>query len=140
MPVEITDNEYKKFKELLDNEREREKQEEYKKEFFIEQLTEKVDMLLDLNKTYGPMEAYALTFTRFINNDFKAHKTDVLWFNWSEIQKYLTDRCLEIDKKGKKSFREHLHERGIKTNINRKYNTFKISKVSPKKLLKEGFR
>lgn len=134
---EITDNEMLKFKELLDNEKRREEQEKLKSEFFIEQLSEKVDILLDLNKTYGSVEAYALTFTRFMNNDFKAHGVDFMWFNWSEIQKYLTDRCLEMDVKGKKklkkSFREHLLNRGIKTNINRKYNTFKVSKCQPRK-------
>lgn len=137
LPKEISDDEYKKFKELLDNEKKREEQNKVKKEFFIEQLSEKVDMLLDLNKTYGPVEAYALTFTRFLTNDFKAHGVDVLWFNWSEIQKYLTNKCLEHDNKGrkmlKKSFREHLLNRGIKTKINRKYNTFKVSKCQPRK-------
>jgi len=137
MPVEISDEEYKKFKELLDGEKRREEEKKLEKEFFIEQLSEKVDILLDLNKSYGPIEAYALTFTKFITNDFKAHKTDVLWFNWSEIQKYLTERCLENDKFGrkalKKSFREHLLDRGIKTFINRKYNTFKVSKCRPRK-------
>lgn len=141
MPVEISDDEYKKFKELLDNEKRREEQEKLKSEFFIEQLSEKVDMLLDLNKTYGSVEAYALTFTKFINNDFKAHGVDVLWFNWTEIQRYLTDRCLDNDqlgkKKLKKSFREHLLNRGVKTHINRKYNTFKVSKCPPRKKKKK---
>jgi len=137
MPIEISDKEYKKFKELLDQEKRREEQEKLKSEFFIEQLSQKVDMLLDLNKTYGSVEAYALTFTKFILNDFKAHKIDVLWFNWSEIKRYLTERCLEDDEKGrkrlKKSFREHLLDRGIKTHINRKYNIFKVSKCQPRK-------
>jgi len=137
MPVEITDDEYKKFKELIDKENRREDEEKLRKEFFIEELSQKVDMLLDLNKSYGPIEAYALTFTKFIHNDFKAHKTDVLWFNWSQIKKYLTDKCLEDDYKLKKSFREHLLYRGIKTNINRKYNTFKVSKCQPKKKTKK---
>ena len=138
---EITDEEYKKFKELLDKEKRREEEEKLRKEFFIEQLSEKVDMLLDLNKTYGPVEAYALTFYKFLVNDFKAHKTNVLWFSWSEIQRYLTERCLEKDHLGrqrlKKSFRDKLLERGIKCQINRKYNTFKVSKCQPKKKTKK---
>ena len=138
---EITDEEMLKFKELIDKENRRIEDEKINKQFFIEQLTEKVDILLDLNKSYGPIEAYALTFTKFINNDFIANKTDILWFNWFEIQRYLTDRCLEKDALGrtrlKKSFREHLLYRGIKTNINRKYNTFKVSKCQPKKKIKK---
>lgn len=138
---DISEEEYKKFKELLDQEKRREEQEKLKSEFFINQLSEKVDMLLDLNKTYGSVEAYALTFTKFILNDFKAHKTDVLWFNWSEIQRYLTERCLEDDEMGrkrlKKSFREHLLNRGVKTHIDRKYNTFKVSKCQPRKKKKK---
>ncbi len=138
---EITDEEMLKFKELIDQEKRREEQEKLKSEFFIEQLSQKVDMLLDLNKSYGTVEAYALTFTKFILNDFKAHGVDVLWFNWSEIQRYLTDRCLSKDELGKttlkKSFREHLLDRGIKTHINRKYNTFKVSKTLPRKKTKK---
>lgn len=138
---EITEEEYKKFKELLDKEKKREEEEKLRKEFFIEQLSEKVDMLLDLNKTYGPIEAYALTFYKFLQNDFKAHKTDTLWFSWSEIQRYLTDRCLEKDHLGrkrlKKSFRDKLLERGIKCQIDRKYNTFKVTTCPPKKRKKK---
>ena len=138
---EITDEEMKKFKELIDQEKRREEQEKLNKEFFIEQLSQKVDMLLDLNKTYGPIEAYALTFTKFLLNDFKAHGVDVLWFNWSEIQRYLTERCLDKDVLGKtklkKSFREHLLDRGIKTYIDRKYDTFKVSKCQPRKKSKK---
>lgn len=137
MSPEISEEEFLKFKELLDKEKEREKTEKIRKEIYIDQLSKKVDALLDLNKSYGPIEAYALTFYKFLVNDFKAHKTDTLWFSWTEIQRYLTNVCMEKDPFGRtrlsKAFREHLLDRGIKTNINRKYNTFKVSKCQPRK-------
>ncbi len=137
---EITEVEMKKFKELLDKEKEEKNHLVMSREIYLDQLSQRVDALIDLNKTYGPMQAYALTFSKFILNDFEAHKTDTLFFSWSEIQKYLTERCLAKDYKGrialKKDFRERLKERGIATRINRKWNTFKVFKCLPKKRTK----
>ncbi|MHA1408781.1 MAG: hypothetical protein ACTSQY_00435 [Candidatus Odinarchaeia archaeon] len=134
---EITEEEMKKFKELIEKEKRWRKIEEAKKTFSIKELSKKVDLLLDLNKSYGPMEAYALTFANFLKNDFRKNKTNVLWFSWSEMQRYLTDVCLEFDKNGnktlKKSFRERLKERGFRMKINRRWNTLEIRKTKPSK-------
>lgn len=136
----ITKEEQKKFKELLDKEKRDIEKQKFDKEFFIEQLSERVDNLLDLNKSYGPIEAYSVTFSKFLTNDFKAHETDTLHFKWSEIKRYLTSRCLARDKGGwrlKKVFREHLLDRGFKTRINRRWDTFQVKKTSPRKRVKK---
>lgn len=126
-----------KFKELLDKERQERKREEIKKEIFIKDLRSRVDDLLDLNKTYGPVEAYALTFAKFLKDEFMAHDTDVLWFQWGEMQRYLTDICMEIGPKGvtqlKRLFKKHLLNRGYSTRISRKYDTFRVGKIKPRK-------
>lgn len=138
---EITKEEMAKFKELLDKENQIRKDEALDKGFFLEQLTQKVDELIDLNKTYGPVEAYAVTFCKFLRNDFKAHKTDTLHFKWSEIKRYLTNRCLAKDERGnlrlRKRFRTHLLNRGYKTRINRRWDTFQVKKTKPRKILKK---
>ena len=138
---EITDEEMKKFKELIEKDKQREKEDKVRKEIYIDKLSENVDILLDLNKSYGPIEAYALTFANFLKNDFKAHETDVLWFSWSEIQRYVTEKCLERDQKGNlmlnNSFRQHLLSRGFKTRVNRQYDTFKVEKCQPRKRRKK---
>ena len=129
---EITEKEMELFKELVNRENQRRKDERVKKELFIEELSVRTQALLDLNKSYGPVEAYAVTFAKFMTNDFKAHKCDELWFNWEEIQNYLTDVCLIIGYKGqtqlKQSFRDNLKNRGICMRIDREYNTVKIFK------------
>lgn len=125
------------FKELLAREKRRKKDERVSNELFIEELSKRTQALLDLNKSYGPIEAYAITFAKFLENDFKAQKTDVLWFNLEELQNYLTDVCLKVNEKGEKdiktSFRRNLKDRGICMLINRQYNTVKIFKCEKRK-------
>jgi hypothetical protein len=137
---EISEEEYKKFKELLEAQKKREEEKKVKKELFLEELSARTQALIDLNKTYGPVEAYAVTFAKFIENDFKVNKTNVLWFNWEELQNYLTDVCLMtrwgtgvIDMK--RSFRRNLKDRGICFKIDRKYNTVKVYKCQKRKTI-----
>jgi hypothetical protein len=134
---DITEEEMILFKELVSRENQRRKDELVKKELFLEELSSRTKALLDLNKSYGPVEAYAVTFAKFMNNDFKAHKCDELWFNWQEIQNYLTDVCLVRGYKGqltpKPQFRNNLKDRGICMRIDREYNTVKIFKCEKRK-------
>ena len=134
---EISDEEMKLFKELVVRENKRKENERVNKELFIEELSSRTQALLDLNKSYGPVEAYAVTFAKFMTNDFKAHKCTELWFNWEEIQNYLTEVCLTVGRRGqmeiKKSFRNNLKDRGICMKIDRGYNTgFTFKKISIK--------
>ena len=84
------------------------------------------------------MEAYAVTFAKFLENDFKVQKCDELWFNLEEIENYLTEECMEMGNRGiltiKKSFRKNLKNRGICMRIDRKYNTVKIYKCERRKV------
>lgn len=137
---EISKEEMELFKELVAREKQRKKTEEVDKGLFLEELSSRTKALLDLNKSYGPVEAYTVTFAKFIFNDFKAHSCDELWFNWEEIQNYLTDVCLVRGYKGqtqpKQSFRNSLKDRGICMKIDREYNTVKIFKCEKRKTRK----
>lgn len=128
----ISDLEYKKFKELVDKENAKREEEKENREVYLRGLAERVDGLLNLNSTYGPIEAYSLTFYNFIKNDFEAHKTDILFFDWQEMKRYLTEQCLKGDDI-KKSFRDNLRDRGIGIRVNKKWNTVKVYKLKPKR-------
>ncbi len=135
----ITDKEFELFQELLKREDRRQKEEKHKKELSIKDLTEKVENFLHEYKSYGSIEAFALYFSRYIDKSMKASNLNMLFFSWTDIKRYLTNRCLDHDRWGnlklKKSFREHLKKRGFKTFIKRKYDTFKISRCEPKKVV-----
>ena len=126
----ITKEEMEKFKELIEEKNKRE--ETLNRVDYLATLSARVQNILEINKTYGPIEAYVLVFVKFLKNDMKYHNTDTLYFSWSDMQKYLTDACLDINT-GKKilkpSFRNNLRKRGFKTRISTKWNTIKVKKI-----------
>ena len=137
----ITDKEAKKFKELLDEDKNRKKMDELAEKVFLNDLIERTKLtLLDLNKHYGPVEAYAVQFVKLIKKIFKEEKIAIYWFNWREFKEYVTEACL-MKKKGKvylkKAFRERLRDYGIYTKIMRKRGVIKIWEGEPVKRTKK---
>jgi len=142
---EITWEEMKKFKELLDKEKEETELKIALDE--IDTLSARVDEIITKNKSYGSVQALALAFSRLLHKDFKKHGTDILCFSWREIQSYLTEYCLHkkthVKKSGiieervylKQIFKSRLRERGIGSRVNFKYDTVCFNKVKPKKTI-----
>ncbi len=136
----ISDNQLKKFKELLVEERKRKKADELRDKVFLHDLIERTKLtLLDLSKHYGPVEVYAVQFVKLIKKIFKEEKMEIYWFNWREFKEYVTEVCL-TKKRGKiflkKSFRERLRDYGIYTQIMRKRGVIKIWQSEPVKRVK----
>lgn len=141
MPV-ITDEEYEIFRKLLKEKHEKEEEEDLTSEIKIDQLSKRVKGFLDLNKQYGTLEAYARTFARFLKGDFKKHKTDTLFFSWSEIRRYLTKVCLDKDPRNnypiiKSEFRKRMKDLGFMCKIDNRWNTFTVVKCSPRKVVRK---
>ena len=137
----ITDKEAKKFKELIDADKKRKKIDELGEKVFLHDLIERTKLtLLDLNKHYGPVEAYAVQFVKLIKKIFKEEKIAIYWFNWREFKEYVTEACL-MKKQGKiylkKAFRERLRDYGIYTLIMRKRGVIKIWAGEPVKRTKK---
>lgn len=137
----LTDREYKKFKELLDEDKKRKEIDELKEKVFLHDLIERTKLtLLDLNKHYGPVEAYAVQFVKLMKNIFSEENIEIYWFNWQEFQEYITKACL-MEKYGriflKKAFRERLRDYGIYTQIMRKRGVIKIWAGEPTKRVKK---
>lgn len=134
----ITEREYKKFKELLDEKKKRDEFDKLKDKIFIKDLIERTKLtLLDLNRHYGPVEAYSVQFVKLMKKIFKEEKIEIFWFNWKEFKEYVTDVCLTINQHGnivlKKAFRERLRDYGIYTMIMRKRGVIKIWQDEPVK-------
>ena len=137
----LTDREYKKFKELIDEDKKRKEIDELKEKVFLHDLIERTKLtLLDLNKHYGPVEAYAVQFVKLMKNIFSEENIEIYWFNWQEFQEYVTKACL-MEKYGriflKKAFRERLRDYGIYTQIMRKRGVIKIWVGEPTKRVKK---
>lgn len=137
----LTDREYKKFKELIDEDKKRKEIDELKEKVFLHDLIERTKLtLLDLNKHYGPVEAYAVQFVKLMKNIFSEENIEIYWFNWQEFQEYVTKACL-MEKYGriflKKAFRERLRDYGIYTQIMRKRGVIKIWAGEPTKRVKK---
>jgi len=138
----ITDNEYKKFQELIEEAKEREKMDELAEKVFLDDLLERTKLtLLDLRKGRGPIEAYAIQFVKVMKKTFKQEKINVFWFNWQEFMDYVTDVCLTINRHGnivlKKAFRERCRDYGIFTQILRKRGVIKVWEGEPVKRIKK---
>lgn len=129
----ISDEEYRKFQELVE---EKQKQEEKKKksgEVFKKDLIERTKLaLLDLNHNYGPIEAYAVQFAKQMIQFFKEQGIKKHWFLWRGFQEYLTEKCLCRNKKNqidiKKAFRDKVRDYGIFLRIDRSDGTIKVFK------------
>ena len=137
----ISDNQLKKFKALLDEEKKRKKADELEEKTALKKLIERTKLtLLDLNKHYGPVEVYAVEFVKLMKKIFKEEKMEIFWFNWREFKEYVTEVCL-MKKKGrfflKKSFRERLRDYGIYTQIMRKRGVIKVWQDEPVKRTKK---
>lgn len=138
----ITDKEAKKFKELLDKEKEMQKMDELTEKVFLHNLLERTRLtLLDLRKGRGPVEAYAIQFIKIMFKTFKEEKINVFWFNWKEFKEYVTDSCLTLNRHGnivlKKAFRERCRDYGIFTKILRKRGVIKVWSGEPVKRTKK---
>lgn len=131
----LSENQLKKFNELLKEEKERKKADELRDELFLHDLIERTKLtLLDLSSHYGPVESYAVQFVKLMKKIFSEEKIEIYWFQWREFQKYVTEVCLtKRDGKVilKKSFRERLRDYGIFTQIMRKRGVIKIWQGKP---------
>lgn len=130
----ISEEKLKKLKEIQEQLEKKDKIDKVTENFFLDKLSEKTQGLLDLNKTYGTQEAYALTFSRYLENDMKAHKEDVLFYDWDEIKKYLTQACLRTEKNAEgyflsTTFLKYLKRYGFKSRLNKKYGVIKFWKI-----------
>lgn len=136
---EITEEEYKKFQELMKREKQREMGKKVERELYLQKLKEQSERLLDLNRSYGPIQAYAVTFCKTMNKFRKANNSDIFWFNWEEFKRYVTKRCL-VMKRGKvrlkQGFRTYCAERGWRFRISFDYNSIRVEKCEPKKTIK----
>jgi len=138
----LTKEEYKKFQELIDEEKKRKQVDELKDKLFLHDLIERTKLtLLDLSRGYGPIEAYAVQFVKMIKKIFKEEKMKIYWFNWREFKEYVTEACLTKNKHHnivlKKAFRERLRDYGIYTQILRKRGVIKIWEGEPVKRVKK---
>jgi len=136
----ISDHQYKKFKELLAEEKKRKEIDELEEKGALKKLIERTKLtLFDLRSHYGPVEVYAVEFVKLMKKIFKEEKMEIYWFNWREFQEYVTEACL-MKKYGriflKKSFRERLRDYGIFTQIMRKRGVIKIWQGEPVKKTK----
>lgn len=133
----ISSEEYMEYKRLKEKERREQEVARKFRDWDLNELARKVGGLLDLNKHLGPIEAYARVMQKMIKKQMIYEKTDTLFFNWSDMQRYLTEQCLEIDQYGKinmkQMLRTRLREFGYECRINRQYNTFTIKKCEVKK-------
>ena len=137
----ISDNQLKKFKELLAEEKKRKEIDELEEKGALQKLIERTKLtLFDLRSHYGPVEAYAVEFVKLMKKIFKEEKMEIYWFNWREFQEYVTEACL-MKKYGriflKKAFRERLRDYGIYTMIMRKRGVIKIWQSDPVKRTKK---
>ena len=137
----ISEDQLKKFKELLNEKKRRDDLDKMNEKVFLHDLIERTKLtLLDLNRHYGPVEAYAIQFVKLIKKIFKEEKIEIYWFNWREFKEYVTEACL-MKKLGriflKKSFRERLRDYGIYTQIMRKRGVIKIWQDEPVKRTKK---
>ena len=138
----ITDKEAKKFKELLDEVKRREKMDELAEKVFLSDLIERTKLtLLDLRKGRGPVEAYAIQFVKIMKKTFKEEKINIFWFNWKDFKEYVTTACLTLNNYGnivlKKAFRERCRDYGIYTKILRKRGVIKVWEGEPVKRTKK---
>ena len=137
----VSDNQFKKFKELLNEEKKRKEINELEEKGALKKLIERTKLkLFDLRSNYGPVEAYAVEFVKLMKKIFKEEKMKLFWFNWGEFKDYVTESCL-MKKRGKiflkKSFRERLRDYGIYTQIMRKRGVIKIWESEPVKRTKK---
>ncbi len=138
----ITDDEAKKFKELLEEEKRIQKYDELADKVFLHDLLERTRLtLLDLRKGRGPVEAYAIQFVKIMRKTFKDEKINVFWFDWQAFKEYVTDACLTINMHKnivlKSSFRERCRDYGIFTQILRKRGVIKVWSGEPVKRKKK---
>lgn len=137
----ISDNQYKKFKALLAEEKKRKEIDELEEKGALKKLIERTKLtLFDLRSHYGPVEAYAVEFVKLMKKIFKEEKMEIYWFNWREFQEYVTEACLmkKYDRIFlKKAFRERLRDYGIFTQIMRKRGVIKIWQSDPVKRIKK---
>jgi hypothetical protein len=137
---EISQREWEKFQELIEKEKQIIQGRTLNREIYLDNLRQKKEALLDLSKGYGPIDAYATVFSKYLKNTFEATKEEKQYFNWSNIQFYLTEQCLTLNNKGevdlKKQFRDNLRDRGYRCRIYRKYNIICIRKTEPRKVRK----
>jgi len=137
----ITDEEYEKFKELIEEAKERKKMDELAEKVILSDLIERTKLkLLDLRKGRGPVEAYAIQFVKVMKETFKQEKINVFWFSWREFKEYVTSACLTTNQHGnivlKKAFRERCRDYGIFTQILRKRGVIKVWEGEPVKRVK----
>jgi len=136
---QISKDEFKKFKELVEKEKMDKIFREMNRDEVLEKLSDKVKALIHLNKSLGDIEAYARTFAKLIEGDMKFHKTDVMVYDWADIQRYLTPACLDFHGFNagfpkynivypKMIFRRRMKELGYKMNVDNKWNIFTVRK------------
>lgn len=133
----ITEEELKKFKELLAEQKKREEEDKKTKSQQIKDLIGKFEKFKVDYANYGTVEALANKFASYLKDYFSATNEEFIPFNWLEMQMYLTERCLRKNKKDqidlKRSFRDNLRDYGFCILINRKYNTMRIKPCEPRK-------
>lgn len=136
----ISDDEYKKFQELLKKEQQREKGKEISREIYLEKLKQNAEKMINITSTYGEIGAQALTFTQWLENQSKVNNTDVFYFSWTEMLKYFgagqgfnLKPVYKIKEDGeytlKRSFRNQMKRRGWTMRINRENNTLKVERI-----------
>ncbi len=138
----ISENQLKKFEELLTEEKERKKANELGDKVFLHNLLERTRLtLLDLRKGRGPVEAYAIQFVKVMKKTFRDEKINVFWFDWQAFMEYVTDACLTLNVNGtivlKNAFRERCRDYGIFTKILKKRGVIKVWSGEPVKRTKK---
>jgi len=136
----ISEEDFKKFKELMKERKQKRKQEEDSQEEYLTNLIGKFEQFKVDYVNYGTVEAMALKFSTYLKDYFNKTHEEFIPFNWLAMQKYLTDRVLTKNDKGqidfRRSFRNNLRDYGFTITINRKYNTMRVSKCEPRKRIK----
>jgi len=139
MPV-ISNEEAKKIKEIIE-ENERLKK-TLKKENLGSLSLRKLQGLAkieiaNLDKFYGPVEAYAVEFVKIVKRQMADNNTKILFFNWRYFQDYVTKRCLDKNGKNqiilKASFREKVRDYGFCFRLERYTGTISVKKCEPRK-------
>lgn len=121
----ISDEEFDRFKELMEKERQRlENREQY-----VTKIREKVERWSEEFTKYTSIEAYAVVFVKNIKRVLRHNKTKVMWFSWKRLRRYMTDSVVNYNGEQaniKKSFRAHCREYGVHFRLNRKWDTVRI--------------
>ena len=133
----ISDEDFDKFKELMNERKEKKKVDEASNEQYLQNLIGKFEHFKVDYANYGTIEAMALKFATYLKDYFNKTGEDFIPFNWLEMQRYLTSKVLDKNDKGlmdlRRSFRNTLRDYGFSVTINRKYNTMKVKKCEPRK-------